>query len=53
MAEENVKSVATENAEPVISQAKARQKVRFVIITEGQGGANIGMTLKSCLPNNP
>ena len=26
MAEENVKSVATENNEPVISQAKARQK---------------------------
>ena len=53
MAEENVNSVATGNEEPVISQAKARQKVRFVIITEGQGGANIGMTLKSCLPNNP
>ena len=53
MAEENVNSVATVNEEPVISQAKARQKVRFVIITEGQGGANIGMTLKSCLPNNP
>lgn len=63
MAETNENSVATETTksqknstkkeQPVISQAKARQKVRFVIVSEGQGGASIGMTLKSCLPNNP
>ena len=53
MADE-MNSVATENKEkPVISQVKARQKIRFVLISQGQGGANIASVLRQCLPNNP
>lgn len=51
---DNINAVGeTIKEQPVVSQAKSRQSVRFVIITEGQGGANIGSVLKSCLPNNP
>ena len=48
-----VSETAKPKSEPVISQAIPRQKIRFVIVTEGQGGANVGAILKECLPNNP
>jgi len=41
-----------EKGAPSIAQ-EASRKFRFVIISAGQGGGNIGYTLKSVLPNNP
>lgn len=37
----------------VAKMATNSSNVRFVIITEGQGGANIGRVLAANLPNNP
>lgn len=35
-----------------VSEGKNHQNVRFVIVTEGQGGASIGQVLKASLPNS-
>jgi len=50
------KKAETKKADkPVVAKPvdRSAQRVRFVILTEGQGGANIGMTLASVLPNKP
>ncbi len=39
--------------ETVVVKKGDEQKVRFVIISQGQGGYNIGKMLASMLPNNP
>lgn len=38
---------------PVVAKRASKNKVRFVIITNGQGGARIGSLLTASLPNNP
>lgn len=40
------------SAEPKVSKATNHQNVRFVIVSEGQGGASIGSVLKATLPNS-
>lgn len=39
--------------ETVVANKNDEQKVRFVIISQGQGGARIGKLLRTSLPNNP
>lgn len=50
---ENSVTTEQQKEQPVVSQAMQRQNVRFVIITVGQGGFNVGNVLAKCLPNNP
>lgn len=38
---------------PVVAKRASKNNVRFVIITNGQGGARIGNLLTASLPNNP
>lgn len=49
MANENVEGTA----KTAVANKEVKSKTRFVIVAEGQGGANIGMMLKASLPNNP
>jgi hypothetical protein len=64
MAEEEITAKANVSAgeapakkpanKPVVAKpAAAVEKKRFCIVTVGQGGARIGLTLSSVLPNNP
>ena len=43
----------TTTTTPVVAKRASRNKVRFVIVTNGQGGARVGSLLASSLPNNP
>lgn len=45
------KDEAKENT-PKVSKGNNHQNVRFVIVSEGQGGASIGSVLKASLPNS-
>ena len=38
---------------PVVAKRASKNNVRFVIISNGQGGARIGNLLAASLPNNP
>lgn len=50
----NVESKTQKNEQPIIAtKPTSKQKVRFVVIGIGQGGARIGASLTSVLPNNP
>ena len=43
----------TTEQKPVVAKKASKNKVRFVILTNGQGGARIGALLKANLPNDP
>lgn len=43
----------TQASPTVLDGAKSKEKLRFVIVTMGQGGGRLGMTLARVLPNNP
>ena len=46
-------TTTTTEQKPVVAKKASKNKVRFVILTNGQGGARIGALLAASLPNNP
>lgn len=50
----SAEKTSSNDSSPIIAQkATNREKVRFVIVAMGQGGARIGAALQSVLPNKP